>query len=75
MTTEDRQEPSGAREVGGIDRFGNWHNLDDLSADTGGKWWWLCSCEQAEGGYHYEHAAHRGWGEHLAVALAEEIHG
>lgn len=40
------------------------HELTDLSPDDSGKWWWLCSCDNAQGGYPYEHAAHRGWGEH-----------
>lgn len=40
------------------------HALSDLSTDDGGRWWWLCACESAEGGHFTERAAHRAWAAH-----------
>jgi len=68
-------KPSAAQPlaVGGIDRFGFWHNLTDLSPDDEGTWWWACTCDDAGGCHTNWNEARTGWREHLAVALAEEF--
>jgi hypothetical protein len=75
VTADAHNDRQPVREVGGIDRFGFWHNLTDLSADDGGGWWWACSCDDAGGGHSDWHAARTGWKEHLAVVLAEVSYG